>query len=147
MRRAFIVGLAAAVAAAGAAAGCGDSNESQNDKRVDAIAQTYKTYIEAVKQGDGKAACELLTPAFQRRAGSSVAVGSRSKLKGAACPKAIAQGTLPQIQQVVPNLERIEVNGDRASGFDPGEGLIGPQKVLFKRLGGDWKISRTIFFG
>jgi hypothetical protein len=146
MRRAFIVGLVAAIAAL--TAGCGDSDgSSTSDRQADAIAQTYKTYIEAVKRGDGKAACELLTPAFQRRAGSSVAAGSRSKLKGAACPKAIAQGTLPQIQQVVPNLERIEVNGDRASGFDPGEGLIGPQKVLFKRLGGDWKISRTIFFG
>jgi hypothetical protein len=142
MRRASIVGLVAAIAAVAVA--CGDSSE--NDKQADAIARTYSTYIEAIKNGDGKTACELLTPAFRRRAGSSVAVGPRAKLKGAACPKAIEEGTLPQIQQVVPNLERVEVTGNRASGFDPGEGQIGPQKVLFKRLGGEWKISKTIFF-
>ena len=143
MRRVFIIGLVAAIGAVAAA--CGDSDES--DPQADAISRTYTTYIEAVKKGDGKAACELLTPAFQRRAGRSVAVGTRANLKGAACPKAIEQGALPQIQQVEPNLERIEVNGNRASGFDPGEGIIGPQKVLFKRIDGDWKISRTIISG
>jgi hypothetical protein len=143
MRRASIVGLLVAIAAVTVA--CGDSSE--NDKQADAVAGTYTAYIEAVKSGDGEVACELLTPAFQRRAGDAVAIGTRAKLKGAACPKAIEQGTLPQIQQVVPNLERIQVNGKRASGIDPGEGQIGPQKVLFERLGGDWKISKQIFLG
>lgn len=132
------------VAAIAALSGCGGSDES--DPQADAVAETYTTYIDAVKRGDGKAACELLTPAFQRRAGRSIAVGTRADLKNASCQKAIVEGRLPQLQQVVPDLEQIEVDGDRATGFDPGEGEIGPQRVIFRRLGGDWKISRTIFF-
>jgi hypothetical protein len=142
MRRVLIVGLIVAIGAVAAA--CGDSDES--DPQADAVSRTYTTYIDAVKKGDGEAACELLTPAFQRRAGKSVAIGTRANLKGAACPKAVSQGALPQVQQIEPNLERIEVNGNRASGFDPGEGIIGPQTNLFNRIEGEWKISRTIFF-
>jgi hypothetical protein len=146
MRRALIFAL---IAAAVAAAGCGSDDgddQSPDTPEERAVARAYSDYIDAVKQGDGEAACAHLTPAFQRRAGASIALGSRKKLEGAACPQAIEQGTLPQIQQVVPNLVRVEVSGDRASGFDPGEGLIGPQKVLFQKLGGEWRISRTIFF-
>lgn len=142
MRRAFTVGLAAAIAAVGVA--CGGSGEE--DEQADAVSQVYTSYIEAVKDGDGRAACALLTPARQRQAAESVAVGSRAKLKGLNCRQAISRGTLPQIQQVEPNLEDIQVNGNRASGLDPGEGLIGPQRVFFRRTGGEWKISRTIFF-
>jgi len=36
-------------------------------------------------------------------------------------------------------------NGNRASGFQPGEGRFGPQKTIFRRLNGDWKISATIY--
>jgi hypothetical protein len=142
MRKTLIVGFAATLAVAATLVACGSDELSPQEQSV---ANTYTRYINAVKRGDGQAACELLTPAFQRRAGSTVALGKRAKLKGAACPKAISQGTLPQIQQVVPNLEQIVVNGNHASGVDPGEGQIGPQKVFFERLNGDWKLSRTIF--
>jgi hypothetical protein len=37
------------------------------------------------------------------------------------------------------------VKGDRASGFQPGEGALGPQRVIFKRLGGDWLIDLTFY--
>ncbi len=145
MRRATILLLAGLLALV--AIGCGGSDDSAAlSKQQRAVAKTYRDYIDAIKQGDGKTACGLLTPAFQRRAGSAVAIGDRKSLKGAACVKAIEQGTLPQIQQVVPDLQRIVVKGDRASGFDPGEGQIGPQKVFFQKLGGGWKISRTLFF-
>jgi hypothetical protein len=110
------------------------------------VAKVYSDYIDALKKGDGEAACALLTPAFQRRAGTAVAVGTRRNLKGAACVKAIDQGTLPAIQKVVPNLANVKVEGERASGLDPGEGQIGPQEVFFVRIAGDWKISRTVFF-
>jgi hypothetical protein len=141
MRKALIFGLAT-LAAAVALAACGGDDLSPEQQ---AVANTYTRYINAVKRGDGEAACNLLTPAFQRRAAATVAIGSRSGLKGADCQQAIEKGRLPQLQQVVPNLEQIEVNGDRASGTDPGEGQIGPQKVFFERLGGDWKLSKTIF--
>ena len=126
------------------AAGCGGDD---TDPQEEAVSDAYVAYIDAVKAGDGKKACAMTTPAFQRRAGRSVAVGNRADLRDASCEEAIEQGSIPQLQQVQPNLEQIEVNGDRASGFDPGEGLIGPQEVYFRRLGGDWKIARTRFFG
>ena len=141
MRRTLTIGLAAAILAAGV--GCGGDD---SDPQADAVSDAYVTYIDAVKRGDGKAACDLLTPAFQRRAGASIAVGTRADLKDATCEEAIARGSLPQLQQVEPNLEQIEINGDRASGFDPGEGVIGPQEVFFESLDGDWKISKTVFF-
>lgn len=147
MRRATILLFTALIAAA--AIGCGsadDDSASPETPQEKAVAKTYSGYIAALKQGDGKTACSLLTPAFQRRAGASVAVGNRANLKGAACVQAIEQGTLPQIQQVVPDLQRVVVKGNAASGLDPGEGQIGPQKVFFEKLGGAWKISRTVFF-
>jgi hypothetical protein len=142
MRRALITCFAVASLAAWTLTACGGGDLSPEEQ---AVADTYTTYINAVKRGDGEKACSLLTPAFQRRAAATIAIGSRSKLKNASCPEAIRRGRLPQLQQFVPNLEQIVVNGQRASGTDPGEGLIGPQKVFFRRLGGDWKISKTIF--
>ena len=140
MRKAFLT--AAAVALLLSTPGCGDDS----DPEADAVSDTYVAYIDAVKAGDGKKACALTTPAFQRRAGRSIAVGKRAFLHDASCEEVISKGTLPAIQQVEPNLEEIEVSGDRASGLDPGEGVIGPQEVHLVRLGGDWKISRTVFF-
>ena len=142
MRRAPVDALVVVLAVAGLLAACGGDDLSPEEQ---AVADTYTRYINAVKRGDGEAACNLLTPAFQARAAATVALGSRSGLKGADCQTAIEKGRLPQLQQVVPNLEQIVVNGDRANGVDPGEGQIGPQKVFFERLGGDWKLSRTIF--
>ena len=148
MRRAVIL-LAALVALA--TAGCGGGGDSDETSPPDtpqekAVAKTYSDYIEALKKGDGETACALLTPAFQSRAGAAVAVGKRRNLKTAACVKAIDQGTLAAIQKVVPNLVNVKVEGDRASGLDPGEGQIGPQEVFFVKSGDDWKISRTVFF-
>jgi hypothetical protein len=141
MRRAFDVGLAVFLAAI--VVGCGGSSAS--DKQVEAITQTYNTYFAAVKSGDGKAACEQLTPAYQRRASKFVTPTKQAQLKGVSCPKAISEGTLSLLKQFKPTLERVQVNGDRASGFQPGEGQFGPQKTIFQRLGGDWKISATIY--
>jgi hypothetical protein len=141
MRRAVSVGLAALIVVA--VVGCGSSGPS---KQADAIAHTYDTHIEAVKKGDGRTACPLLTPAYRRRASTLVTPRAKQRLKGASCPRAISHGTLrAQLQQFRPNLERIQVNGNRASGFNPGQGPFGPQKVLFRRLGGGWKISGTIY--
>ncbi len=148
MRRATIL-LAALIVFAAFGCGGGDGSDepsSPDTPQEKAVAKVYSDYIDAIKKGDGEAACALLTPAFQRRAGAAVAVGVRSNLKGAACVKAIDKGTLPAIQKVIPNLVNVKVEGDRASGLDPGEGEIGPQEVFFVKLSGDWKISRTIFF-
>ena len=141
MRRAFTVGLAALLAAI--VVGCGGS--SANDPQVEAITKTYNDYFAAVKSGDGKAACDLLTPAYQRRASKFVTPIKQAQLKGASCPKAISQGTLSLLKSFEPTLERVQVNGNRASGFQPGEGRFGPQKTIFRRLNGDWKISATIY--
>jgi hypothetical protein len=141
MRRASILGLVAVTSTL--ATGCGGSSASGAD--ATAVTRTYNTYIAAVKSGDGRAACDLLTPAFQRRASKLVTPRAHAKLRGASCPQAITQGTLPQLQRFKPLLERIRVSGSRASGFNPGQGPFGPQKVLFRRLGGDWKISATIY--
>jgi hypothetical protein len=140
MRRAFIAGLAAVLAAI--VVGCGSS---ASDPQVEAITKTYNDYFAAVKSGDGKAACDLLTPAYQRRASKFVTPIKQAQLKGASCPKAISQGTLSLLKSFKPSLERVQVNGNRASGFQPGEGRFGPQKTIFRRLNGAWKISATIY--
>lgn len=141
MRRAIAILVLAGVG--GLVAACGDDDE---DPQADAVASTYTRYIEAVKDGDGEAACRLLAPEFRRRVADSIALGSRKELEGASCEEAVSQGTLPQLEQAVPDLEEIEVNGDRARGLDPGEGLIGPQEVFFERGPDGWLITRTIFF-
>jgi hypothetical protein len=148
MRRATILLAALIVLAVFGCGGDGSSGETSppDTPQEKAVAKVYSDYIDALKEGDGEAACALLTPAFQRRAGAAVALGNRRNLKGAACVKAIDQGTLPAIQKVVPNLVNVKIEGARASGLDPGQGAIGPQEVFFLRVGGDWKISRTVFF-
>jgi hypothetical protein len=138
MRPPCVIGAVAV--AFGFAAGCGGSNAE-----VDAIKHTYETYIEAVKQGDGRTACDLLTPAYRRQASRLVAPPLLAKLKGASCPRVINEGTLPQLQQYEPRLEQIQVHGKRASGFNPAEGPLGQQEVFFRRFGGEWKISNSIF--
>jgi hypothetical protein len=135
--------LAATAALLLALVGCGgDGTDSQEQ----AVSDAYVAYIDAVKASDGKLACSMTTPAFQRRAGRAVAVGPRANLKSASCVQAIDQGTIAAIQQVEPNLEQIEITGNRASGLDPGEPPIGAQEVFFVRSGGEWKIDRTRFY-
>lgn len=144
----FLLAALIVLAAFGCGGGGGSSDEtsSPDTPQEKAVAKVYSDYIEALKKGDGETACAMLTPAFRRRAGAAVALGTRRNLKGAACVKAIDQGTLPAIQKVVPNLVNVKIEGGRASGLDPGEGEIGPQEVFFLKVGGDWKISRTVFF-
>jgi hypothetical protein len=145
MRRALILSICALVALG--AAGCGggsDDGSAPDTPQEQAVQKAYRDYIDALKQGDGEAACALLSPAFQKRAGAAVAVGNRAELRNADCVKAIEKGTLPQIQQVVPNLEDVQVSGNRASAIDPGEGQIGPQQVYFVKIGGDWKLDKTV---
>ena len=125
---------------AAALAACG----SESNPQVDAITQTYDTYIAAVKSGNGKLACRQLTPAYARTAARQVPPGKQAELRGASCPKVIRVGTLGALRNFEPNLTGVEIKGDRASGFDPGEGQFASQKVLFRRLGGDWRIAGTV---
>jgi hypothetical protein len=136
------------------AAGCGGSSSSSTSssssspggKEADAVAQTWKHYIEAVKSGDGKTACEQLTPTFQRQAANLVTPKEVQKLKGVSCPEAIEKGTLrAALKTYEPSLERIQINGTKANGFQPGEGALGPERVLFRKLGGDWRIFATVY--
>ena len=127
--------------------GCGGSDgSSASDSDAAAITRAYDAYFAAIRAGNGRAACEQLTPALRSQAADFVPPTQRSKFRGASCPQVITKGTLPQLARFTPQLKRIQVNGNRASGFNPGQGPFGPQKVLFERLGGEWKISRTIFF-
>ncbi len=135
------IALAAAIAAL--AVGCGGS--SANSKQVEAITKTFNTYFAALKSGDGKTACEQLTPAYQLRASRFVTPTKQAQLKGASCPKALSEGTLTVLKKFHPSLERVQVSGNRASGFQPGQGVFGPQKTIFRRIDGDWKISATIY--
>jgi hypothetical protein len=149
MRRAI---PASAMAVLLLAAGCGGGDDLSADE--EAVRDTYLAYIDAVKAGDGEKACALRTPASQRKAGAAIAVGPRADLRDASCPEVIEQGSLPQLEQVEAELEDIEIDGDRAKGFDPGETVeaggqpvtIGPQEVYFKRIGGEWKFSKAVFF-
>jgi hypothetical protein len=130
-----------AIAAVTAVAGCGDSD---SNPQADAVTQTYNTYIEAVKSRNGELACRQLTPAYARKAARQVPPSKQAELRGASCPKVIRVGTPAVLKKFEPNLTEVEIKGDRASGFDPGEGIFAPQKILFRRLGGTWKIAGTI---
>jgi hypothetical protein len=145
MSRALAAGLAAIVILAAGCGGSGSSSAPQG-KQEQAVAQTWTTYVESVKGGDGKTACQQLTPTFQRQAAQLVTPKDRAKLKGAACPQAVEQGTIRvAFRNYHPSLERITIKGDRAKGFQPGEGALGPENVLFRRLGGEWKIFATVY--
>ena len=118
MRRASIVALAAAFAAVGA--GCGSGGSSASDKQAAAITHTFNSYIAAVQKGDGKAACALLTPAYQQRAAALATPTRKAQLKNKTCEEALSKGTLRAIlQKFHPSLERVQVNGSRGSGFAP----------------------------
>jgi hypothetical protein len=142
MRRASIVGLAAALSIA--AAGCGGGSGA-NDKQVAAITHTFDSYIAAIQRGDGKAACSLLTPAYQKRAAHLATPSRKPQVKGASCAEAISKGTLSVLKKFHPSLERVQVKGNRASGFQPGQGIFQPQKTFFARTNGKWRISNTIY--
>jgi hypothetical protein len=139
VRRAFLLATGLAVAALLAACG------SESNPQADAVTQTYETYIAAVQSSNGRLACRQLTPAYARKAARQVPPPLQAKLKGASCPEVIRVATPAAIKNFEPNLTGVEINGDRASGSDPGEGVFGPQKVLFHRLGGEWKIAGTIY--
>jgi hypothetical protein len=140
----------ASIAAAGLAllvftAGCGGSS-SGSSPEVDAVTHVYVSYIDAVKAGDGATACRLLAPAYRRQAATLATPQAQAKVKGASCPRAIKVGTLrTALAQLEPRLQRVVVKGDRASGFQPAEGALGAQRVLFRRFGKDWNISGTIY--
>jgi hypothetical protein len=140
MRRTSILVAGAAIAAV-VVAGCGGSD---SNPQVDAITESYNTYIAAVKSGNGKLACSQLTPAYARIAARQVPPNKQAELRGASCPKVIRLGTPAALQKFEPNLTSVEIKGDRGSGFDPGEGIFASQKVLFRRLGGEWKIAGTL---
>ena len=136
------MGLAAALAAT--AAGCGGGSNASGEQ-VAAITHTFNAYIVAVQKGDGKTACALLTPAYQKRAAQLATPSLKANVKGASCVKAISQGTLPLLKKFHPTLERVQVNGNHASGFQPGQGIFQPHKTLLVLVNGDWKISNTIY--
>jgi hypothetical protein len=140
MRRASL--LIASIVAAAAVSACGGDD---SNPQVDAITKTYSTYIGAVKSGDGELACSKLTPSYQRRAASLVVPAKQKALEGASCPQAIEATPRKLLESFEPNLTEVEIKGDRATGLDPGENQFQPQKLLFRRLDGDWKISATIY--
>jgi hypothetical protein len=143
MRRGLTVGLAMVIAAV--APGCGGSGPSASDKQVAAITDTFNSYIAALQRGDGRTACSLLSPAYQRRAAKLITPIKKPQLKAASCSEALSKGTLPVLKTFHPSLERVQVNGKHASGFQPGQGPFGPQKTFFVHLNGDWKITGTIY--
>ena len=88
MRRGLTVGLAMVIAAV--APGCGGSGPSASDKQVAAITDTFNSYIAALQRGDGRTACSLLTPAYQRRAAKLITPIKKPQLKGASCAEAMS---------------------------------------------------------
>jgi len=149
MRRVLTASLAAIAILA---AGCGGSSSSSTSssstggKDAEAVAQTWTDYVEAVKSGDGKAACEQLTPTFQRQAANLVTPKEVQKLKGVSCPQAVEKGTLrAALKSYEPSLQRIQINGTKATGFQAPEGSLGAERVLFRKLGGDWRIFATVY--
>ena len=114
-------------------AGCGKSDR-------DAAADTVTSYLEAFGAGDGKEACDKLTPETRRLIAPRVA----EKLGGRDCPDAIRAlwGRLPASQADALRravATRVKVRGEAAEvRFRAGRA----RGVAKLRKGGDgWKIS------
>jgi hypothetical protein len=109
----------------------------QSDARDD-VAAVYDQYFEAVKSGDGENACELLTEDYQQQVVQEAK--AFDELDGADCPKATTAFSA-LFASYEPSLRDIEVQGDTATGTDPGAKGYEAQTLEFELIDGDWKIA------
>ncbi len=123
--RLLVLVLALLAAAVGA---CGQ--ESEEDKAK----STVEDYLKAVTDGDGGAACELVSARTKKRierGGRSCATTISSLDSGS------GKAVLAQFKKA--KVENVKVNGDTATASIRVAGLSQPAKL--RKQGGDWKLD------
>lgn len=113
-----------------ALAACG--GESEEDKAK----STVEDYLKAVTDGDGGAACELVSARTKKRierGGRSCATTISSLNTGS------GKAVLQQFKKA--EVENVKVNGDTATATIKVAGLSQPARL--RKEGGDWKLDSS----
>jgi hypothetical protein len=136
--------LAAACAAGAALAGCGGGQPPSQSERVTTVVRSFLT---AQADGDGEAACALLTPAAQQRL---VAVVARRAAGLGAAPGSCAEA-VGLVRAVAPaklltairraHVQRVAVQGDRATATVVDGQAFPAQRAVLEQRDGAWRIA------
>jgi hypothetical protein len=122
--------------------GCGgDESTTTTGNDAEEIRSLYVAYFDELGEGEGQAACDLLTDDYQDQVVTNAGGGHD-------CPEvvlgfAFLYGDSYREHRAV--LETLKVSGDTATARDPGDpGLepsFPPQRVEFERVDGEWRIA------
>ena len=140
----------AACAALAAFAGCGGSGANPDQ----AVKQAVVQFLAAVGRGDGKTACQHVTPAGQRALANQIAAATQAK-RTVSCDVIISQigKLLPaDVKTGLQNAKvlKVTVSGNNASVRDQDiqatKGnlqafLQGGPSTKLQKVGGDWKVT------
>lgn len=137
------------------AVGCGATHKSSTTQPSDRarVETVLHSYLRAQSQGDGTAACALLTPAAQKqliglvvKAGKGLVPGTASCSDAVALVRAVA-GT--QLLSALQNarVAQIRVSGATATARVLDGAAFKPQQVRFEEAGGSWKIAAVPTLG
>jgi len=132
-----------AVALAAAVAGCGGAHKPTDQQQVKDVLQSY---LRAQVDGDGQAACSLLTAGGQRqlialvvKAGKGVITTQPSCEDAVGLVRAVAgQQLLGSLRNA--RIENVQVSGPRATALVV-VGINTAQKVSLVKSGAAWKIA------
>lgn len=125
----------AAFGLAVAIAGCGGGGRPEAARSPGGPADQVRAYLAAFAQGDGEAACALLTP--DARDG----VPSLSDdIRSPDCPGAIRELSRASARLHAPKVA-VSVNGDRAVANVTSRRPRYQSQVLLRRQGGEWRIA------
>jgi hypothetical protein len=144
-RRSIVLG---AVLILAAVAGCGGGQKPLSpEQERQQIAHILHSYLHAQVSGDGQSACALLTSTAQSELTGIVLKYGRGVIKARpSCQyavklvQAVAGQKLLQALSAA-RIERIQVEGDRATARILDSGAFPPQQVSLQRSGNTWKIA------
>lgn len=132
-----------------AAAGCGGEDPPATDEQQ--VTGTLRTFLGGAADGDGDAACRMLTPAARRELTRLVARrAGTTGLAPATCAEAagLVRAVAPPVLLTAlrgARIERVLVRGSTASArvTDAGVGGFAAQRVLLTRTDEGWRIARA----
>ena len=134
------------VVAAGVVAGCGGSDDkSGGASDRDRVTETIESYAEAVRQKDGRRACEYLYLEYPAGDSQKDQVLEGKDLDGCADSAEEDLRDNPQVFRI--KVTEVEVSGDTAKARVGTEEKNAPKDALarddyqLRRFGDDWKIA------
>lgn len=129
---------------AGIAVGCGATHGPSEQQQV---SQVLRSYLHAQVEGDGTAACALLTPGGQRELVNLVVRSANGLIPvRPSCPEAVVlvravAGASLLSALGSARIERVPVTGSRADAVVADGTRFPPQHVVLEKVGGSWKIA------